>query len=448
MRGEAVSRTALYVGAGFVQRVAGFLLVPILIATLPAETYARYGLLTSAVGLLVPLLSLNLHLAPQRLYFDCFDLEGRRRLLRLCAGAGLGGAVLGSVVLVLLLQLSGIGDPITGGRLPLQALVLLVVLAVVPMEFAAALMRIEGRAGAFVLLAGLQGFGLLGGYLALAGVGGDGLLRVLLAYALAYGATAVAGTLYALPRLIRPIPADGAPPPGDASPAAVPSPAAGPSPVTGASPAAGACPDLAAITRFAWPTALHLVALWGIMFSGRWIGALFEPLSNLAAYTLVTQVVGITAIFSRALFSARLPEIGSAFGGGDRQGGMRIINTTVAAALALTLLIYAGAAAVLFGLRLNLPAGYAPSALLLGLAAGASLFDTLYLRGIQGLTALKRTGRQAAATMTAGGATIALSFLLAARWGDLGLASALAAGFGLQALLSNQQLRLVLRRPA
>jgi O-antigen/teichoic acid export membrane protein len=199
--------------------------------------------------------------------------------------------------------------------------------------------------------------------------------------------------------------------------------------------------------HFAWPTAVHLVALWGISGSGRWIGAYYLPLVELAAFTLLTQLVMVVGGLSRAIFDTRLPEIASGFASPDVSKGVDLVTKTTWLAGALVLATYGGVGFLLFVLNVPIPAAYAPSLPLLLLALLASLGDVAYLRGVQILHYSKHTKTQAMATLLSGSLVVVLSFALVGGHGDVGLLFAVVGGLALQALFSNGFARYALRTP-
>ncbi len=63
--------------------------------------------------------------------------------------------------------------------------------------------------------------------------------------------------------------------------------------------------------------------------------------------------------------------------------------------------------------------------------------SALYLFGLQLLFGLKKTGVQAACTVSSGTLTVLLSFLFCTLWADFGLILAMTIGLALQAGLTN-----------
>ncbi len=410
---KTYTRAPFYLVAAGLQPLAGLLLLPVLIATLSSEEFTRYGLMTSSFHLLVPILTLNLHLAPGRLYFDCRDDTTRADLLLSTLAAACGLTVVGLALMVGLLQAFSYPDPVSLGLLNVQLMVAATILFIVVIEFGKLLMKVRGDARLFAIAAPAQGFGLLLLVLLFRQVPASGLTRVILAYCLAFGLIALAVFVYA-GRFLRQ---------GRVNPR-----------------------DLRAAFAFSWPTVVHLVALWAVSYGGRWIGALYISLEALAPYTLLTILLGVIGMLARAIFAARFPEIGTAFGEGRPREGASMVGATTLVALAVMALAYVGSYVLLFGFGLQLPAGYQPTRALLGFAAVASLLDGFYLPGFQILYSLKKTRTQAVATILSGVLTTLLSFLWAQTHGVNGLMLALIAGLGLQAITSNLLARYHLRQ--
>jgi len=412
-RWQVFVRTSLYLLGGSLQKAAYLLLLPFLVAVLTPDEFTRFGLMVSAIAVLTPLFSLNAHLAPGRLYFDYEESHHGAELLFSSLLGGLGLVMLGLSVCVGVLRLSGAIEPVTLGSLEVQLWIALVVVLLVAGDFGLTLIRIRGNAWLYTIVAAVSGFGILVAFLALRGWVRDGFLRGIVALAVGRGAAAAISLAYAA-RYLR-----------------------------GARFRWGM---LGRSLAFSWPTTIHLLALWMVSHSGRWIGSLYLTLEGLAPYMLVSQIVGAMMMVGRALFEARLPDIGRAFAGRHYREGRRIILVTAAAGLGIVALAYVALYVLLFVLKLPLPAGYAPTPLLVLLAGVANLFDIFYVRGVSTLSALKKTGVQAAATLLASVVTVATSFALVGRYGDHGLAVAVAIGLGVQALASNVAARHQLRK--
>ncbi len=397
-------RTGFYLLGGALQSLAHLLLLPFLIATLEPGEYSRFGLMISVLTLLPPLLSLNIHLAPSRLYFDHDLGPDRASLLVTTLVSPVALAAAGLAALWLALRLTPGTEPIGRGNGLIHGLVAAAVLGSLIIQYGATVMRIRGRAGMFALTTALDGGVMLGVYLLGEPIIADHFLRsvaAVFAGRVCSAAVAAADARDAIRggRFSRPL--------------------------------------LREAVRFAAPTAVHLLALWAVSQSGRWVGLLFMSLDDLAPYTLVTMITMAMMMVGRALFQARLPEIGSAFGKRDARRGAHLIRQTMWIGLGLVAAAYAAGFAALFAFDLPVPEAYRPTALILGVAAAANAFDVLYLQGIQILSNLKRTATQAGSTLVSAAITVALSFALTGMFGDVGLMAAVAAGLAVQAGASN-----------
>jgi O-antigen/teichoic acid export membrane protein len=141
-------------------------------------------------------------------------------------------------------------------------------------------------------------------------------------------------------------------------------------------------------------------------------------------------------MIGRALFEARLPDIGTQFGQGRIEDGLKVIKITSAVAILMVLGAYTLLWILFFNVDLPIPSEYRPSPAILLIALAANLFDCAYLAGIQTLQALKKTSVQGAATVVSGITTVFLSYWLVSRFADKGLMASLAIGLGVQAISS------------
>lgn len=393
-------QSGLYVGANLVNRALGFVLLALLVATLSPSAFTRYGLLSSIVPLLVYMLSANIHLAPQRIYFDQEDTADRFSLLFSSFALACFTAVLGSVFVFALLRGLEIDGPLTMGSGVLQALVLFSVWATIGYQFTLTVSRILGEGGVYTALLNVQRVGTIAMFVGLVWLGDADFISIALAYLVGFAIAGAVGLARYRSML-----------------------------------AAGRWKRHLAVQslRFSWPTAIHGIAIWGIASSGRWIGSFFIPLDELASYTLITAFSGVVSSLSSALFEARIPDIGQSFASGDYNQGRKVIDSATLLALALVTLSHLGLAGVvaLFGARL--PAEYAPSPLLILVSALTSLLITLYLRATNMLIALKRTRQQAGASVLAGILAVIGNLWLVYYFGKPGLLAGLIMGWSLQA---------------
>lgn len=397
-------RSSAYVVISMVYRALGLLLVPLTVGLLTAEEFSRYGLMSSVIVLLTYALSFNIHVAPGRLFFDYDDQNEQSMLLSTTLLAASGLALLGLLAILGFIKLNGIEDPISTGSIDIQVLIALAILSTVWFQFSVTVMRIEGNVVYYGAVHILQRVVLIGGFIALHFLMTDTFRALVIAYSCSTLLSGAGGIYHCrshlnIDRLSRRI--------------------------------------LRVAIRFSAPTTVHAVALWAVMSSGRWIGALYMSLEDLAPYTLVTLFFGLVSMFPRALFEARVPAIGTTFAKRNYTEGRRIINVTVLASVFITLSIYAVTFVLLFLFGVRLPDAYMPTPLLIVFASAANVFDTIYLRGIQILTATKRTGTQAMVTILSGLLTVVGSFFLVSAYGDSGLVAAFTGGLFVQALGAN-----------
>lgn len=413
LRGTLFTRGSLYILAVILRQSAALILITILVATISGEDFTRFGLMLSGFALLVPLLTLNIHVAPTRLYFDSADTQVRANLLKSSLVGALCLGFVGVSVFLILLGVVGSWEPVSGGSTWLQLGMALVILGMIVTQYGATFFRIRGNAGMFLLLALGQSFVVVVAFLLIFRLTNMGIASLVWAFVVAQTASALfvlasSKTLLARGRVTR--------------------------------------QAVSQSFHFAWPTAVHLVALWGISGSGRWIGAYYLPLEELATFTLVTQLVIVFGGLARAVFDTRLPEIASGFASPDVSKGVNLVTKTTWLAGALVLAAYGGVGFLLFVLAVPMPAAYAPSLPLVLLALLASLWDVAYLRGVQILHYSKHTKTQATATLLSGSLVVLLSFTLVVGYGDMGLLFAVVGGMALQALFSNGFARYALRQ--
>jgi O-antigen/teichoic acid export membrane protein len=385
------------------QHAAGLGLLLLLVAKLSPEEYTRFGLLTTVYTLLVPVVSLNLQIAASRLFFDEGTAEGRASVLSTSLIGALVLGLIGTALLLAILFVSGDTDPVTRGSTTLRLAIASTVLCMIVTQFGGTLYRVTGEAFSFLVLICLQAWGLIIAVLLVAPTVG-GVPGLIFGY-LAAQAVAAVFVLRGTIARFGPLRLD--------------------------------FRVLARSFEFSWPTAVHLVAFWAIAASGRWIGTSALSLASMTPYVLVTQLVAVVGGFQRALFDSRLSVVAAGFASNNLSHARAVIVRTMAVGAALALAIYGLLAAVLYLFPTLLPPTFRPTPMLLALAAGATLMDALYLRGVQILHFSKRTKRQAAGTIGAGGLTVLLGLVLVGSYGVEGLLAALVAGVALQAAFAN-----------
>lgn len=396
-------RGVLYLTGSVLQRASLLALLPLVVLALPPEEFSKYGLMISSFSLLVPLTTLNMHLASTRLAFD-YHGAARREFV---GGALVATVVASSVSLCLVgvtLAWADITDPVTSGEIPAMVLLALVVVATATSQFAAVLVRINGRAHAFAFMMLVQGLSLLGGFLLLTSIIPDGLFRLLVSHSLSSSLASCVGLAYTRDQF------------------------------TLASPR----PFLRQIVGFSSPTVVHMVALWGMTYGGRWIGGATIGLEEIATYTLLTQAVVAVGLLTRSLFDARVPEVGTAYAANDPRRARRALRQPLATAIGAIAVGYTTAWIVLYLNPDILPTGYELTAGLLLIAAATSVLEAFYVRGSRILEGLKKTGAMAASTVFSGTIALGISFALTLQGhGEYGLLVGVVTGFGLQAASTN-----------
>jgi O-antigen/teichoic acid export membrane protein len=403
MSRRTLLRTGFYLLGNIVQKGAFVLFLPILVVALTPGEFSRFGLLTSAMTLLTALLTVMAYSAPMRLYFDYGEKSAQDSFLISVLGVGLIGTLIGLVVFSAGLLFSGIDDPISRGDPTAIGMLAVAILFQSAMEFGFSFVRVKGQAGLFFAASLMRAVLLIGVFLATKRIIADGMTRVIFGFVVANLATSVLVIL---------------------------------SSIRGARNLSFKWTYYRDAFHYSWPLLIHLMASWSLSQSGRWIGALYIPMDGLAPYILVVQICLGGMLIVRAIYDAKRPEIGIAFGSGDVGRGKAIIFTSMIQAMVMLTALFALLYAVLFWVDVPKLRSYLPTRGLLLTAMLACFFDALYSGGVQLLAGLKETKLIAACTVGAGLCTVVLSFPLAKSYGDMGLAVAMAAGLGLQALVT------------
>ncbi|MBI5960298.1 MAG: hypothetical protein HY866_16275 [Chloroflexi bacterium] len=360
----------------------------------------------SFIYLSMPIVSLNLHIAPSRLFFDYDAPEQQRQMLFTSLASAVSLTLSGTLLFIIALTALQLSDPVSQGSLGIQGLIALTIIVMIVVEFGRTLLRIKGNGFLYLVVSLLQSVGLIGTYFLITVFRFidlfDGLL---IAFLLSNGSTALVVLVYWLrnfkvARFNRSM--------------------------------------LSKALLFSLPTSIHLIAMWAINMSGRWIGLLYLTLAEIAPYVLVTQMYSAVAMLSRAVFESLLPEYNAAFGAENYRHGRRILRFATWASIALILAIYGALYFALYVLQVDLPQGYNPSPVMVLIAALISVLDAIYLQGIQLLQALKKTHLQAVTTVISGSAAVLVSIVLVHSSGETGLLIATAVAWLFQAGLSNR----------
>ncbi|MGV0761674.1 hypothetical protein V6768_20320 [Tistrella mobilis] len=411
-RRARLQRFIFYTAGTLLQKGGQFLLLPLLIGSMSADEFARYGLFTAATFILVPLLSLNVHMAGGRLFFDRNDHGGRASLMISLLSWGLVLVVGGVLLLGGLLLLIGAADPLTLGQPLLVILIGLSIASAVLVQFYGLLFRLVDKPALFAMVSGLLGFGLLGAYAVTSRVLDDKLVAAVVAYLLTNVVTVLIAAIPARPYL------------------------------------GGGRWEMAALrpaASYGSGTMVQNVVTWVNGQSGRWIGTLTMPVAALAGYTLMSYVAMAANLVAMVLFETMRIDIMKSHVDGAEDRSRRLIDRTVFVSFALVLLVYMA----VFGLQRVqdglLPPGYHIDTGLVLAAAAFSLLQIVFLRAFWLATSHKRTKTLATVMVLAAIVTLFASWLLAREYGDLGLMVGAAVGALLQAVAGNLLMARILR---
>ncbi|WP_146594731.1 hypothetical protein [Novipirellula galeiformis] len=370
----------------------------------PAD-FTRYGMLLAAVNLLVPMLSLGIVFAPMRLAFDHPQGAKRDSLFRTTLLTTIAIAGIGLSLTLAALQIAVPSDPLTHGAILLRSCIAFQILAAILSEFAFSLLRVKGQAVRFALAACIYACAPF--FIAL-----PFLLWTTTEPLIVISASMASGLLGAFLIAMH----------GDFRR------------ILSAAPEAGL---LKSLLGYSIPVSLHLIGLWAINASGRWIGTISQTLEEMASFTLFSAIASLLMGFPVALLEARLPRYNSAFGRHDYSQAIAILRRCMALAIAVIVAVYAMTFMCLYWGADWLPAQYIPSKLTLGCFCLFNVFHCTYLIGVNTLSGLKRTSSLAASTIIAGSVTIAVSYFGCLWYGEIGLVIAMVAGMLCQAALVN-----------
>lgn len=393
-RSSRLRSVQLFAGTA-VLRAGTLLLLPTALILLDAADVARFSLFASLPSLLTPLLSLGVHTAPQRLYFDSEEPDVQARLLGTCLLAALVLTLTGTSLLLLLAWWQN-ESIVSGGSGAVRIAAAGLVLATVVNEFVAWVLRVQGRSRSFLRLS-LVSLVLMSGLSVsapfLRGAPFESLSVGLAAVNIitaCWGVSRIAESINL--RVDRDL--------------------------------------LVQAVRFSAPASAHAIALWFVSSSGRWIGATFVSLRELAGYGVASMVVNGLGALAGSLYHANAPEIGRAFAKGDVDAGRSVLEETRRTGVLVLGCAYLTVAIILpFVIGVWPALSYLASGSLLVAMFAASALHMWYLAEVNTLIALKRTELQAAATAVAGTLGALVTYLLARSNGNAGLTLALPGGF-------------------
>ncbi|WP_372715882.1 lipopolysaccharide biosynthesis protein [Novipirellula sp.] len=397
--------TVAFLSAAVLRKFGSAVWIPVLLALVSPADFSRYGMLLAAVNLLVPLLSLGIVFAPMRLAFDHPQGAKRNSLFRttLFTTTAIAGTGLTLTLAILLVAVPD--DPLTHGSSLLRCCIAFHVFAAILSEFAFSLLRVKGQAVRFALAACVYAFAPF--FISL-----PFLLWTSTEPLIVISASMACGLFGAFLIAMH----------GEIKRILLAAPEAG---------------LLSSLLHYSLPVSMHLIGLWAINASGRWIGTISQTLEEMASFTLFSAIASLLMGFPVALLEARLPKYNSAFGRREYSQAISILSRCMALALAVIVVIYLLIATSLYFGAARLPVQYIPSKLTLGCFCLFNLFHCIYLIGVNILSGLKRTSFLAAATIVAGSVTIAVSYFGCLWYGEIGLVIAMVSGMLCQAGVVN-----------
>lgn len=393
-----------YLLASGIQKLGHLLLLPLLILSLTKEDFSRYGLFTSLIAILPLVLPMNLQFAPTRLYFDYKFTRDKVSFMI--------STFIYVQIFVLLLSIPLVfigyyfGKSITTGQNHIIQLILIVITIgnLSSIQHALNRFRILSDLKKYILVVSVQSFVTILIYLIFYYMlNVSGYYSVIISYTVGTLLANIVGNLNIYLRFkfeyLRQI------------------------------------SFIKTSLIFTWPTVVHALMIWILPQSGRWFGLAEYSLEDLSNYILLMQIVTAATIFARAVYDAKLPDIGIKFAEKKLSEGMKVINESLVVSLGLIVIVYL----ILYLLTINVIGKYIPyeitnEMIILGFLINIS--DALYLRGIQTLNALKKTKRQALATTTAGITTLLITPILLSKFGVIGLLMSTVAGYMILAFVT------------
>ncbi len=399
------NRTLAFLAAAVLRKFGSAIWIPVLLAFVTPADFSRYGMLLAAINLMVPLLSLGLVYSPARLAFDYAEGPSRDSLFRTVLFATIKLTGLGLLGLLAVYGAVSIDDPLTQGSMLLAACVAAQIFAAILSEYAFSLLRVDGLAMRFAISASVYALGpflislpflWLDLFEPLIVISGSMAIGLFGSFAIAmYASFGRIVTADAKPEMLR------------------------------------------SSLHYSVPVSLHLIGLWAINASGRWIGTTSQTLDEMASFTLLSSVAALLMGFPTALLEARLPKFYTAFGEHKAVEGVGILRASMRFAMISIAAIY-----LMMGLFFMLgsqwiSSQYVPSLSTLVCFLVFNLSHCQYLIGVTTLSGLKRTSSLAMSTLTAGSLSILISYFGCRHYGEMGLVAGMLAGMFCQALMVN-----------
>lgn len=354
----SLARTIMIIGGTMSQRLGNVVLLPIVIASMSAAEFARFGLFTSAVAVLVPALTMNLHMSIGRMYFDHQTDEARASAHLSSLAAALLGLLVGSGLLMAILDVFGIEDPLAFGDLRLQFLILLCTVLLVLMQSGAILSRVRDQSMIFALASTMSGFGLLAGYIFFEWRVEDKLLALVYAYIFAQGGAWLCTSpmyFYSLKH--------GALCRGYVRPA----------------------------FAYASGATIYVVSTWVIAQAGRWVGGFTLTEAEAAGYTLISYGMVVLGVLINAYAETRRIPFLTDFSAGRVDAALKTMSHVTRRNFMLVVAAYVVGVLVIFFKDWLLPQDYDVRMIWLLPAFAYSVAGVLFNRAFWFFGALKKT---------------------------------------------------------
>lgn len=254
------------------QRLSNLILLPLLIATMTAPEFVRFGLFSSLVAVAVPLLSMNLHFAIGRLYFDTKDINEHGSIFLSNLFTAIFSIILFSGFIITIIYIGNIPDPLAENNIPTQIIIVIAAISLVFMQAAGILARLQDNSFLFAAISISSGLGLIAGYVILSPFMSDNVLAAILSYIFAQFLASMLGLL-PMVRLLR---------------------------------NGRFCTK--AVRRalsYSSGTMVFVVSMWVVAQAGRWVGSVTLTPSEAVSYTLISYGIVVLGVLVNSYTEAR-----------------------------------------------------------------------------------------------------------------------------------------------
>jgi len=298
----------VFLFANLAQRTGQLGVLALLVAVAAPSEVTWFGLFGSFFLVVVPLSTWNVHLSIGRLWFTVSQREGQVQLASTLLVTGLALGIVGTLLAIgVLAARPDLLEP-SGLFTRISPLMLLGSVAYVVATYTHALLRATDRVRGFFWFSLALSLGYPLAFLAAGPWTGFGFMAAAISFVVAYGLSGAVG-VFALRDLLT-------------------------------SRRAGWRPALLrSAFAFGSGTAIFSLTQWVINCAGRWIGALHLDATELAGYTLVTQVYGVVGGLISVFFETYRVVVLKKFASGDEARAIHLLwRPTLQALGAITLL--------------------------------------------------------------------------------------------------------------